>query len=99
MKLSRDWNLSLLNSFIFFSLSFMVKVYRRETVISEAEVDAPTPEQALRFVRASVGMPHMPEFTVTERRDNGFSLSPDIGKRKEKVDGPQPTEGQQSISE
>lgn len=60
----------------------MVTIYRRETVISKAEVDAQTPEQALKFVRASVGMSHFPKFTETERRDGGYSLSPDIGKRK-----------------
>lgn len=75
--------------FYFFLLIFMVKVYRRETVISEAEIDAPTPEQAIRFVRAAVGMSHMPEFKEVERRDNGFSLSSDIGKRKEKDVTPQ----------
>lgn len=64
----------------------MVKVYRRETVISEAEIDAQTPEQALKFVRASVGMSHFPEFKETERRDGGYSLSPDIRKRKGKED-------------
>ena len=75
-----------------------MKVYRRETVISEAEIDAQTPEQALKFVRASVGMSHFPTFTETSRRDNGFSLSPDIGKRKAKEDeGPTPSEGQEAI--
>lgn len=76
----------------------MVKVYRRETVISEAEIDSPTPEQALRFVRAATGMAHMPAFTEVERRDSGFSLSKDIGKRKEKADeGPQPSKDQTQI--
>lgn len=76
----------------------MVKVYRMETVVSEAEIDAQTPEQTLKFVRASIGMSHFPEFKEMDRRDRGFSLSADIGKRKAKEDeGPMPGEGQTKI--
>lgn len=78
----------------------MVKVYRRETVVSECEVDAQTPEQALRFVRASVGTSHFPqEWKPVSTRDGGYSLSADIGKRskKEEAEGPQPGEGQTSL--
>jgi hypothetical protein len=66
----------------------MQKVYKTETVVSVTEIDAPTPEQALKFVRASEGMPSAPTFTEMERRSARFGLDPEIGKKKDSSESP-----------
>ena len=66
----------------------MVKIYKTETVVSVAEVEAPTPEKALKFARASEGMPSEPVYAETERRNMRLSLSSEIGKRTQGDDKP-----------
>lgn len=61
-----------------------VKVYRSETVVSVAEIEAPTEDAALKFARAAEGMPNPPEYKEIERRGVRLSLSEDIGTRKPK---------------
>lgn len=63
----------------------MVTVYRSETVISKTEIDAPTPEQALKVARALEGMSTQPEYTEIKRQGLRISLSEDIGTRKPKA--------------
>lgn len=53
----------------------MVKIYKTETVVSVAEIDSPTPEQALKYAKAVEGMQHAPGYLVIGTRSTRFSLN------------------------
>jgi hypothetical protein len=63
----------------------LVKIYKHETITSVAEIEAPSEEQALRFVRASVGMPNGPAFTELSRSNARVSLRETTEKQAKKV--------------
>lgn len=65
-----------------------VKVYKRETVISVAEVEVASEAQAVKYVRAVEGTPSAVQFSEQTRNTTGISLSPEIGKRAAKTDTP-----------
>jgi hypothetical protein len=49
-------------------------IYRHETVTSVTEIEAESPEQALKYARVADGMPNGPEFGEYERRNKRYSL-------------------------
>lgn len=77
----------------------MVKVYRTETVVSVAEVEALSDQQALKVARATEGLQSMPQYQEIERRSVRLSLSIERAPRAPKGDeaNPQPTEGQTAL--
>lgn len=61
----------------------LVKVYKRETVISVAEVEVASESQAVKYVRAVEGTLASPSFTEQSRKVTAISLRADVGQKKE----------------
>ena len=61
--------------FPFYLLFMLVKIYKHETILSVAEVEAPTEAQAIRYARAAVGMDDEPKYQEQFRRNPRLSLS------------------------
>lgn len=64
----------------------LIEVFKSETVISSALIEAPSPEQALKYARVVSGMPNEPQYTEVSRRSPRLSLSPDINKREKSAE-------------
>lgn len=65
------------------------KVYKHETVISAAEVEASSQEQALRYARVTVGMPTEPQYVEVERRNPRLSMSAERPKEAKEAKEPE----------